>query len=185
MDPIIGEIKMFCGNYAPVDWMFCHGQELPVNQYQALYSIIGTTYGGSSTTFKLPDLRGRFPLGAGAGPGLTPRVLGGNVGGAETVTLSANQIPAHTHTATVTVNAGTDANLSNVATGKVLSSEVKGGGVPPLMYTDAANATQLRADAATATVAPNAGGGQAHNNMPPFLNINFIIAVIGIYPQRP
>ncbi len=183
MEAYIGNVLLFAGNFAPRGWLFCDGQILSISQHTALFSILGTTYGGNgTTTFALPDLRSRVPVGIGQGPGLSPIVLG-QMGGAETVTLNANQIPAHTHTATVAVNAGTDANLSNVATGRVLSSEVKGGGVPPLMYTDSANATQLRAGAATATIAPT-GGSQPHSNVQPYLGLNYIICVEGIYPSR-
>ena len=184
MEAFIGTIMLFGGNYAPEGWMFCHGQLLPVNQYAALYSILGMTYGGNGTTnFALPDLRGRVPAGFAQGPGLTNYALGARFG-AETVTLTANQLPAHTHAATVTVNAGTDANLSNVATGKALSSDAKGGDVPPMMYTDSANTTKLRADAATATVAA-AGGNQAHENRQPSLAMNYIMCVNGLWPSRP
>lgn len=103
VEPYLGEIRMFAGNFAPVGWALCDGSLLSIQQNTALFSVIGTYYGGNGTTnFALPDLRGRFPMGFGTGPGLTPRNLG-DKGGAETVTLNVNQIPAHTHT--VTVNA--------------------------------------------------------------------------------
>ena len=184
MEAYIGSVLLFAGNFAPVGWVFCHGQLLPIAQNQALFAVIGTTYGGDGrTNFGVPDLRSRVPVGFTQGSGLTNYALGARFG-AETVTLTANQLPAHTHAATVTVNAGTDANLSNVATGKVLSSDAKGGDVPPMMYTDSANTTKLRADAATATVAA-AGGNQAHENRQPSLAMNYIMCVNGLWPSRP
>ena len=179
----MGVIKLFAGNFAPQYYMFCHGQTLSIAQNTALFSIIGTMYGGNgTTTFNLPDLRSRVPVGVGQGPGLS-NVSQGQAFGTETVTLNANQIPAHTHAATVTINAGGDANLTNIATNHVLSSDDPRGDAPPLMYTDSANATKLRPDAATATVAP-AGGSQAHPNIQPSLGLNYIICVQGIFPPR-
>ncbi|WP_340819596.1 tail fiber protein [Methanolobus sp. WCC4] len=103
-DPLLGEITLFAGNFAPRGWAFCNGQLLPINQNQALFSILGTTYGGDGrTTFALPDLRGRAPVHAGNGPGLSPVVLG-QKGGAETVALNVNQMPSHTHTLNHTHN---------------------------------------------------------------------------------
>ena len=128
-DEYIGVIKIFAGNFAPVNFFFCNGQELPISQYQTLYSIIGTTYGGNgTTTFKLPDLRGRVPLSAGSAPGASTYPLG-NSGGTETVTLSISQMPTHNHSAntqsistsslgiSATVNAGTAGTPTNNPTG--------------------------------------------------------------------
>ena len=161
----------------------CQGQLLPINQYSALFSILGTTYGGNGqTTFGLPNLQGRVPVGSGSGAGLSKVDLG-QMGGAESVTLTPAQIPAHTHATTVTINTGSDTNLTNVATGKALSSDAKGGGVPPLMYTDSVKTTSLRADSTTVTVG-NTGGSLPHGIMQPYLGMNYIICLEGIFPSR-
>ena len=185
MDPILGQVILFAGNFAPRGWALCNGQLLQISQNSALFSLLGTMYGGNGqTTFGLPDLNGRAPIGAaGAGAGL-PKIEIGQKGGTATVTLTTTQIPAHNHAATVAINAGSDANLSNIATGRVLSSDTRNPAIPPLMYTDSANATALRADSATATVAAT-GGSQPHDNMPPYLGMIYIIATEGIYPSRP
>lgn len=181
--PYLGQINLFAGNFEPRGWRLCDGRLLNINQNTALFSLLGTTYGGNGqTTFGLPDLRGRVPVGIGQGPGLSNVVLG-EMRGLESVTLTPNQMPAHTHAATVTINTGKDTNLTNVATGKALSSDAKGGDVPPMMYTDTPNATTLRADAATAVVAA-AGANQPHNNMQPYLGVGYYICVEGIYPSR-
>lgn len=180
----IGEIRMFAGNFAPRSWAFCDGQLLPINQNQALFSILGTTYGGDGqTTFGLPDLRGRFPMHPGFGPGLTPRSLG-EEGGAENVTLTTAQMPAHTHPATTQVNAeasdaeGTRTNPEDAIPAK------SGSGDPD--WADEGSASVELSDqmhSATTTVG-SAGGNQPHNNMPPYGCINFIICLQGIFPSR-
>lgn len=162
LEPFIGEIIMFGGDFAPRGWALCDGQLLPINQNQSLYSLLGTTYGGDGkATFALPDLRGRFPLHPGLGPGLTPRGLG-ETGGAETATLAVNQIPPHRHTMP--------------APQKVL---VRGTG-------DQVEGITVGGDqgAAGEGATGDTGGGQPHNNMSPFLAVNFIIATEGIYPSR-
>jgi microcystin-dependent protein len=174
MDEYIGMIKFFVGDYAPQGYLFCDGSLLPVQQYQALYTIIGTRYGGTpNQNFKLPDFRGRLPIGMGIGvnPTLTPRQLGQS-GGEETVTLTSSQIPPHTHTYNAlsgnreaTSPAG---NFLGTAAGNFYSQQDPGDQLLPM------NA---------GVIAPT-GGGQAHNNMPPFLCVNFIICVDGIYPVR-
>lgn len=173
-DPFIGEIRIFAGNFSPRGWAFCAGQLLPISQNTALFSILGTTYGGDGkTTFALPDLRGRMPVGMGKGPGLTERALG-EAGGQESVTLTEAQIPAHTHAITVAAD-------STVAT-----TDRPQGALP------ARNAAAIPAFGKTSnsTLAPNAataapaGGGAPHPNMPPFLGIGYIIALQGIFPAR-
>ena len=174
MDEYIGVIKMFIGNWAPVDYFICDGRSLPINQYQALYSLIGTTYGGNgSTTFNLPDLRGRFPIGYGQGPGLTARQIGAN-GGVESVTLDANQIPPHNHSLNG-INGSGDSQFikDNYLTNSAANNFY--GVKSPVEKTIPLNAASIGAT----------GGGQPHSNMPPFLSVNFIICVNGIYPQRP
>ncbi|MCB9057054.1 MAG: phage tail protein [Calditrichae bacterium] len=174
-EAIIGEIRMFAGNFAPRGWAFCEGQLLPIAQNTALFSILGTTYGGDGrTTFALPDLRGRAAIHPGTGPGLTNKRLG-EMGGQENVTLTINEIPAHSHN--VTVNAD-----SSVAT-----SDKPQDGLPArnAAATPQYGTTSNSSLNASAVAIEPAGGGQAHPNMPPFTAINFIIATQGIYPSRP
>lgn len=174
-DPFIGEIRLFAGSYAPDGWALCDGSLLAISTYAALFSILGTTYGGNGTTnFGLPDLRGRLPMHPGRGNGLTPRTLG-EMGGSETVTLLANQMPAHSH----------PVSASNVAGG----SAAPEGGVPA--YTIDANQNDVLSYSITpnTTMSPKmigaSGGSQPHDNMPPFQCVNFIIALNGIFPPRP
>jgi microcystin-dependent protein len=174
MDPFIGQLMLVCFNYAPQGWMFCDGSLLPIAQYQALFALLGTTYGGNGTTnFALPDLRGRVPVGAslsGGGNQLTPRQMG-EAGGSETVTLTTPQMPAHNH-----LVATNDSSESlNVSSGHYL-----GGGGRTSIYADQPGTTTLAANAVTP-----AGGSQPHANMQPFLGLNWIIAVNGIWPSRP
>lgn len=172
-EPFIGEIKMFAGNYAPRNWAFCNGQLLAVSSNDALFSLLGTMYGGDGrTTFGLPDMRGRLPVHLGNGPGLTDRRIGAK-GGIEQVTLTTNQIPAHSHQLT---GASTRADKANPA-GSVFAHQSSTGDQQFLNYADD-----------TKVMAPSAigytGRGQNHNNMPPFQCINFIIALVGVYPSR-
>lgn len=175
-DPFIGEIRMFAGNFAPTGWALCQGQILAIAQNTALFSLLGTTYGGNGqTTFALPDLRGRSPMQQGQGPGLSPRTLG-EQGGSETVTLLTNQMPAHTHS-----------HLASGAQGDQVTPEGNFDAVlldpntqqPQSQYGAAANTTM------NPTTIGAAGGSQPHSNMSPFLCLNFIIALEGIYPSRP
>jgi microcystin-dependent protein len=163
--PYIGEIRMFAGNFAPAGWALCNGQLLPIAQYDALYALIGTTYGGDGqTTFALPDLRGRAPIHVG------PNYVRGAQVGSETVTLTQGQMPAHTHLAAALTGVGS----ANNPTGHVWA----GSSTSDNKYIDTINSP--------ATLGPvalqNAGGNQPHNNMQPYLVINFIIALEGIYP---
>jgi microcystin-dependent protein len=172
-EPFIGEIKPFGFNFAPRGWAQCDGQLLPIAQYQALFSLLGTTYGGDGrVTFGLPDLRGRAALHYGNGPGLTNRPLGQR-SGQENVTLNANQIPVHSHTVACKNGAGN----SNVAAGNVPAQDA---GVQSATYSsEAADGTM------DASMIPNSGGGnQSHNNMQPYLVINWCIALQGIFPSR-
>ncbi len=189
-EPYIGEISMFGGNFAPRGWALTDGQLLPISQYTALFSILGTTYGGDGrTTFALPDLRGRVPMHAGSGPGLTPRRLG-EKGGVEQVTLTLNQIPSHTHaassvaTTSAQLKATAAAGDSNVPTGNVLADDGT-----DRIYKNIAPDVDMSAEAITATTSVTttvqaAGGGQAHTNIQPYQVINFIIALEGIFPPR-
>lgn len=206
---------MFIGNFAPDGWHLCDGSLLQVNQNQALYSLIGNAYGGqASSTFALPDLRGRMPLGYGAGPGLTPRNLGNKVG-VETVTLITSQLPQHVHslqTPQVTVAPGTGGSASLyvsdgtadtvTATAGVALATVNDGSRTPALYpTFSASGTpntKLNSASIQNVTAPPpqvsvnigaatnvSGGSLPHENMSPALCVNFIICTAGIYPTRP
>ena len=172
MEPFIGQIIMFGGNFAPRGWAFCDGQLLSIAQNSALFSILGTTYGGDGrTTFGLPDLRGRVPMHEGNGPGLTPRTLGQKAG-TENVVLTTDQIPSHTHGA----NAVAPAGNSNDAQNNFWADDA---GVSSGTYhTGPANTTMN-----SGAISP-VGEDGAHTNVQPFLCINFIIALIGIFPSR-
>lgn len=171
-DPYIGEIRMFAFNYAPVDWLPCNGQLLPINQYQALFALIGTTYGGNGTTnFALPDLRGRVPMGFGQGPGLTSRNIG-NASGNETTTLLATQMPAHTHT----VNAQTSPGNTNVPTNNILGNA---GGFDNDFTNATANTIM------SGTMVNSAGGSQPFSIIQPSLAVGYCISINGLWPQRP
>ena len=169
-EPFVGEIRMFAGNFAPRGWAFCDGQLLAVSQNDALFSLLGTIYGGDGrTTFALPDMRGRIPIHAGSGPGLSPRRLGAK-GGAENVTLVVNQLPSHSHTAKVSTAGGAESSPQDEYLGA--SPNVR------VFRPDAPDQT-MNTDSIT-----NVGGSQPHINLQPFLCINFIIALFGIYPSR-
>jgi microcystin-dependent protein len=175
MDPFIGEITMVGFNYAPVGWAFCDGSLLPIQQYQALFSLIGTTYGGDGqTTFALPNLRGRVPIHAGQGAGLSSRALG-TTGGEENVTLQPSQLPAHTHPLVANQAAATTTSLKDAQPFQS-PQPIYGTGTP----------VKLNAQSITPSIT-SAGGGnqQAHENRQPYLVLNFIIALEGVYPSRP
>ena len=168
-EPFLAEIKIVGFNFAPRGWAFCDGQILPINQNQSLYSLLGTTYGGDGrTTFALPDLRSRTPIHKDNGYQL------GQKGGAETVTLTAAQIAAHTHVA----KASSSAADSPDPGGHVLAAVDP---APDVLYRDPVAASQTALRSGTLT---NAGGGQAHNNMQPYLTLSFCIALQGLFPSR-
>ncbi len=173
-DQFLGEIRIFAGNFAPLGWAFCNGQLIPISQNTALFSLLGTQYGGNGTSnFALPNLQGAAPLSAGQGPGLTLRVEG-ETGGAPAVTLIAAEMPAHTHPASANPAAGSVNGPANSA----WASPGAGRGLN--LYNPAAgSAPPLSAQALAVT-----GGGQPHNNLPPYLALNFIIATTGIFPPR-
>lgn len=176
--PFIGEIRMFGGNFAPRDWAFCNGQLLSIAEYDPLFALIGTTYGGDGqVTFAVPDLRGRIPLGQGSGPGLTPRVLG-EAAGVETVTLMESQMPSHSHSANVVSVTG---NLPGPAINALPAALASPGvfyavpsNVAPQPHTVAMN---------PASVNPT-GGHQPHDNIMPSLCVSFIISLAGVFPSR-
>lgn len=188
MEPLIGQIMMFAGNFAPRGWAFCNGQLLAISQYNALFSILGPTYGGNGiTTFALPDLRGRVPISPGTGPGLSTRQLGQS-SGAETHTLNITEMPSHNHIATAGGNvllSGTPGVRHTPIAGDLTASPgfSEGLGVTKVNAYGPATDT-VNGQALPAQTIGNQGGNLAHNNMPPFLAINFIIALEGIYPTR-
>ena len=162
--PFIGEIRMFAGNFAPVGWAFCQGQIIPISQNDALFNLIGTTYGGDGqTTFALPNLSSRVPVHVGPGFAL------GQAGGAETVTLTTSQIPAHSH---VPQASGTAA-ASTSPQGNVWAAA-----------TDTPYSPSAPASPMSGTAIGSAGGGQPHDNMLPFLVVNFIISLFGVFPSQ-
>ena len=170
IEPFLGEIMMFAGNFAPRGWALCNGQLLPIAQNTALFSLLGTTYGGNGqTTFALPDLRGRAPIHVGQGPGLSDRVLG-QYGGEETHTLTWNEMPNHSHPAYAHAENGT----SDTPTGLLPARNPAG--VP--QYAAGADVTM------SPEAIGNAGGGQPHDNMQPYLVINFCIALQGVFPSQ-
>ena len=170
-NPYIGEIRLFAGNFAPLGWAFCQGQLVSIADNDTLFSLIGTTYGGDGQqTFGLPDLRGRVPVHQGSGPGLSTRVIG-ELAGTETVTLTTANLPAHSHALVATSAPASTA--AGPAGGVLASASVK-------VYGSGAPGTPL----AAAAIAATSGGGQPHQNMAPFLALNYIISLFGIYPQQ-
>lgn len=163
--PYVGEIRMFAGNFAPAGWYMCEGQLLPISEYETLFNLIGTTYGGDGqSTFAVPDLRGRLPIHFGGGFTLA------ETGGVETVTLTVNQIPSHTHT--------------------LLGAGVTGTTVSPagMLLANSFNVTPYINDVPNGNMNAGAissiGGSQPHNNLQPYLCVNFIISLFGIFPSQ-
>jgi microcystin-dependent protein len=176
--PFIGEIRMFGCNFAPRGWNFCSGQLISIAQNTALFSLLGTQYGGNgTTTFALPNLQGRTPFNQGNGPGLTPRVIG-ELGGVENVTLLQTEMPSHTHVATTAASAPckNSAGNSDTPTGCFPSAG------PAEVFSGTSNGS-MGAMTVTPTLAAS-GGNQPHDNLPPYLCLNFCIAVQGIFPSR-
>jgi microcystin-dependent protein len=174
MDPYIGEVRMFAGNFAPQGWATCDGQNLSIADYQTLFSLIGTTYGGDGqVTFRLPDLRSRLPLHQGQGQrqgqGLSSRVLG-EVGGVETVTLTAAQLPGHTHVVSAAATPATGNSPAGLAWAQAPNSPYYQGAATPV--------------AMGVTAVSAVGGSQPHDNVAPFTTVTFIIALVGLYPAR-
>lgn len=172
MDPFVGEIKMFAGNFAPMGYAFCNGQLLPISQNTALFALLGTTYGGDGrTTFALPNLQGRAAMHPGAGPGLTARNLG-EAGGDQALTLLSAQMPAHAHAA----GCSSGGAGVKVAGGNIWANTGRSG---DMVYSTNAPQTRMSPQA----LQP-AGGSQPHNNVQPSLGLNFIIALQGVFPSR-
>ncbi len=169
-EPFVGEIRMFAGSFAPRGWALCDGQLLAVGQNDALFSLLGTIYGGDGrTTFGLPDLRGRVPIHQGAGGGLTLRRLG-SMGGAEQVVLTVDELPPHTHA------------LRGLEAPADQASPV--GALPAEAEIDPYGAPPVAGPADGGAVLSDTGGSRAHTNLMPTLAVNFIIALVGIYPSR-
>jgi microcystin-dependent protein len=163
--PYVGEIRIFAGNFAPAGWMFCDGQLLPISEYETLFNLIGTTYGGDGqSTFALPDLRGRLPLHMGNGFTLA------ETGGVETVTLTVSQVPAHNH--------------AFLATSSLSGSTGPGGNV----LAESTTLTMFQSGAPTVALPPgtggSTGGSQPHSNFQPYLCLDFIISLFGIFPSQ-
>lgn len=168
-EPFIAEIRIFAGNFAPRGWAFCDGTLLPIAQHTALFSLIGTTYGGDGqTTTALPDLRGRAPMHPGNGPGLSQRSLGER-GGTDDVSLTSQQLPPHSHAAQATADEATSVEPSNHVPARTEEDA----------YGEKGRAVPMPAAALTSS-----GGSQPHNNRQPYLALAFIIALLGIYPSR-
>ena len=174
-EPFVGEIRMFAGNFAPRSWAFCDGQLLAISQNDALFSLLGTIYGGDGrTTFGLPDMRGRIPIHEGQGPGLTDRRLGEKFG-SENETLAAENLPSHNHAF-------------------MASSDAADAGYPAAAVVADTDADAIYYNDAIAPSAPDStfpddtlsqtGGDRSHSNLMPFLCMNFIIALFGVYPSR-
>jgi len=163
--PYVGEIRMFAGNFAPAGWMFCEGQLLPISEYETLFNLIGTTYGGDgSSTFGLPDLRGRLPLHQGNGFTLAA------TGGAETVTLNTQQIPTHHHA----LLASTSPGAANAPAGNVTAASAS-----VTLYIQDVTDSNMSASAVNFV-----GGSQPHDNFQPYLCVDFIISLFGIFPSQ-
>ena len=171
-NPFVAEIRIFAGNFAPLGWALCDGQLMPISQNTALFSLLGTTYGGNgTTTFALPNLQGSAPMHAGQGLGLSLRDLG-ETGGEQAVTLLQTEMPAHSHTVQcLSAGEGDNSPLNAVWAGG-------GRGAPPI-YTPTGNNVQMNPFATSIT-----GGNLPHINMPPFLGLTFIIALQGVFPAR-
>lgn len=172
-EPFLGEIQIFAGNFAPRGWAVCDGGLMPITQNTALYSLLGTMYGGDGrTTFALPNLQGRAPMGVGQGPGLTNRVQG-EAGGSEYVTLLTTEMPMHNHVGMLAASTGEQAPAPTTVWGKGFRTTT-------LSIFSASATTQMNVMALSVT-----GGSYPHNNMQPYLALTFIIALQGVFPSRP
>jgi microcystin-dependent protein len=162
--PYVGEIRIFAGNFAPAGWMFCEGQLLPISENETLFQLIGTNYGGDGQeTFALPDLRGRLPIHQGNGVSLA------ETGGAEEITLTVNQIPAHTHPALATSSPGTQSSPANLVLARDTGTDLYGADTPYVNMSPQA--------------VGSVGGSQPHTNLQPYVCVNFIISLFGLFPS--
>lgn len=173
-DPFVAEIRIFTGNFAPKGWALCEGQTLPLSQNTALFSLLGTTYGGDGkSNFKLPDLRGCAPLQAGQGPGLSSRYQG-ETGGEQAVTLVQSEMPSHPHQALASANQSDKTDPVGSVWGGAIQREV--------LYASPSGSAQPASMSGSALSV--SGGNLPHNNMPPYLGLTFIIALQGVFPPR-
>jgi microcystin-dependent protein len=171
MTAYVGEIRLFAGNFAPAGWLFCAGQTVPISENEVLFQLIGTTYGGDGEeTFQLPNLQSRVPVHMGTGPSGTTYQIG-QLAGSESITLSTQQIPIHSHPFTGSTSNGTATNPGNAVLAGSLSS------VQPLVQDSVTDAM------AAGAIGP-AGGSQPHENLQPYLCINFIISMFGVFPSQ-
>ena len=169
-EPFVGEVRLFAGNFAPNGWAFCDGQLVPISENETLFNLIGTTYGGDGqNTFALPDLRGRVPVHQGSN-GQSGFYVVGEQGGVETVTLSAPQMPAHTHAMLASTTAASSAHAAADVLGSSAAMNLYGTGTPNM----AMDANALSA----------LGGGQPHDNMPPYVALNYIVSFFGVFPSQ-
>lgn len=170
-EPFVGEIRMFGGSFAPAGWAMCQGQLMPISENETLFNLIGTTYGGDGQeTFGIPDLQGRVPMHAGQGPGISQSYQLGEEAGVESVTLTAQTTPIHTHAFVAT---------SNTALSTSPSDNIMAAGITTKMYTeDVAN------QPLNSTVITPQGGSQPHDNIQPYLCITFIISLFGVFPSQ-
>lgn len=169
--PYVGEIRMFAGNFAPAGWMLCWGQLLPISENETLFNLIGTTYGGDGqSTFALPDLQSRVPMHMGQGPGITQNYVLAELAGVETVTLQTNQIPIHSHSFLASIGAPSSTDPTNQVIAQ--SSQIH-------MFTEDVANKQMNLNSLVPV-----GGSQPHENTQPYLAINFIISLFGIFPHQ-
>jgi len=191
-DPFIGEIRMFAGTFAPRGWALCNGQLLSISQHTALFSILGTTYGGNGqTTFALPNLQSRSPVGTGTAAGLSSIALGED-NGVESVTLTISQMPAHSHQVTETgsgslqvAGIGSNASTTPSATNNILGASAAGGSSSAAIWSDKMNDSVSLANPINANfIVQLAGGSEPFSIRNPYLGMNFIIALEGLYPVR-
>jgi microcystin-dependent protein len=170
--PYVGEIRLFAGNFNPNGWAFCNGQLLPISENDVLFQLIGTTYGGDGeSTFALPNLQSRIPIHMGTGPTGTTYIIG-ETGGVESVTLTTNQIPTHTHPLLASTDPGTGTNPAGAVLGALSPVSIYKANVTPPNV------------AMSAQSVVSTGGSQPHDNMQPFLCINYIISLFGIFPSQ-
>lgn len=176
-EAFVGEIRMFAGNFAPVGWAFCHGQTMPISENEALFALIGTTYGGDGeATFALPDLRGRIPVGQGTELGLTPRAIGQQFG-TETVTLTEQQLPVHNH-----VFSATTATADGTRPDNLLFANNTGEGLGNKPYVPAPPSAELKAMDVKSIA--STGSSQPHDNIMPSVAMNYIICLFGTFPMQ-
>ncbi len=170
-EPFVGEIRMFGGSFAPAGWAMCQGQTMPISENETLFNLIGTTYGGDGQeTFQLPNLSGRAPVHAGQGPGISQNYQIGESAGVESVTLTTQTIPIHTHPLLASTNNALDASPTN---------NVLAAGISTKMYTEDVANQAMNSQAITPI-----GGNQPHDNMQPYLVITFIISLFGVFPSQ-